>query len=80
MSTIGRDLDRLARDIIQETLDPSKKVPFDEKLDAFKALCSYHIGLQRFANKAEDRSDEDTGAISLSEIRTRIDTEGQTEQ
>lgn len=73
MSTIGRDLDRLARNICDSLLSDHSKIPFGEKLDAFKALTAYHLGLQKMTRK-DNGEDRDPTVPSLATIRQRIES------
>ena len=67
------DLDPLAEKLLGEALDSEEK---EFRLDAFKALSAWDIGMKRIAAKKADE-EEETGGFSILDAKARIAQTGQ---
>ena len=61
MKKVGGLLEDLAVSLLQEALNGDHPVQFDQKLDAFKALTTYHVGVTRVNAKAPQNEDDPIG-------------------
>ena len=67
--TIENEIENLARDLIKKAKE--KDVSFTDKLDAFKALSTYHVNILKAQGKLKPGSDDD-GEASLKGAKARI--------
>ncbi len=62
MSDLKKELDKIALDIAAKVQE--EECPFDAKLDAFKVLTAYHLGLLRKnAQQPPDKDIQSFGSI-----------------
>lgn len=70
--TIGDKLDALAESII-DLLRENKEIPFDQRIDAFKALTTYRLGMGRLDAKLPE--EPDPNAASFDKWKSQLKAE-----
>jgi hypothetical protein len=68
--SIAAKLEQVAERLLDEILTSGEQIPFDKRLDALKALGSYHLGIARQSAK-DSKVDDDDGGPSFAEWRKR---------
>jgi hypothetical protein len=63
------ELDKMALEIVGDL--QSRECSLDTKLDAFKVLSAYHLGLMKKGDKGP--STEETGRPTFKDLRSRIE-------
>lgn len=69
--SLREELDKIALSITQDI--QKDDCPLDIRLDAFKVLTAYHLGLMK---KGDKTGAEDTGRPTFSDLRKKVEAVG----
>lgn len=78
MTDIKTQLDKLALSIVQSALNPvegQQPLLFPDKLDAFKALTTYHLGTLKAKKKSGEDDNPEKGE-TFDDFRNSVETGG----
>lgn len=68
---IGDKLNDVAEALLDDLLLPGNALSWDQRIDAFKVLTAYHLGLCKQVGK-DDKEPDDPDAFSFNKARARL--------